>query len=177
RPGGRVTANRRPATVHDFGGFPSELFEFSYPAQGSPELAERVVDLLAPAVVQLDTGWGLDHGTWSALAHMYPEADIPVVQLGVDARLTTAEHYALGSCLRPLREDGILILGSGNVVHNLGVYAWDRPLIPPYSWAVHFDSWVRQAIMERRFEDVICYKRCGPDAALAVPTPEHYVPL
>ncbi|TVS77043.1 4,5-DOPA dioxygenase extradiol [Mycobacterium helveticum] len=176
-PGGRVTAGDRPATIHDFGGFPKELFEVGYPAPGSSELADCVADLLAPAVIEPDTRWGLDHGTWSILVHMYPDADIPVVQLGIDETLTAAQHYDLGRRLRPLREDGVLILGSGNVVHNLDVYAWDRRPIPPYQWAVRFNSWLRQAIMARRFGDVIDYRQGGADAELAVPTPEHYLPL
>jgi 4,5-DOPA dioxygenase extradiol len=175
--GGRVTAADWPTTIHDFSGFPSELFEVNYPAQGSPELARRVADMLAPAAIELDTDWGLDHGTWSVLVQMYPAADIPVVQLALDETLTPAEHFDLARRLRPLREDGILILGSGNVVHNLRVYAWDRRPIDPYQWAVRFDAWLREAIMARRFEDVIAYEQGGADADLAVPTPEHYLPL
>lgn len=175
--GGRVTASDWPETIHDFGGFPGELFEVRYPAPGSPELARRVADVLAPAVIELDTGWGLDHGTWSVLVHMYPGADIPVVQLGIDENLATAEHFDLGRRLRRLRKDGVLVLGSGNVVHNLRAYAWDRGNTAPYQWAVRFDAWLRAAIAARRFEDVIAYAQAGADAKLAIPTPEHYLPL
>ncbi len=176
-PGGRVTADDWPATIHDFGGFPRPLFEVSYPALGSPELAGRVADMLAPATIELDTGWGLDHGTWSVLVQMYPAANIPVVQLGIDETLTPAKHFDLGRRLRALRDDGILILGSGNVVHNLRAYAWDRHPVRPFEWAVRFEAWLRAAIMASRFEDAVAYERAGADAALAVPTPEHYLPL
>ncbi|MBS4730289.1 4,5-DOPA dioxygenase extradiol [Mycobacterium sp. SM1] len=176
-PGGRVTTAEKPVTLHDFGGFPRALFEVSYPAPGSPELAGRVADMLAPTPIEPDTGWGLDHGTWSVLVQMYPAADIPVLQLGIDETLTPEQHFDIGYRLRRLREEGILILGSGNVVHNLRVYAWDRRPVAPFEWAVRFEAWLREAIMARRFDDVIAYERAGADAALAVPTPEHYLPL
>ncbi|CRK57811.1 hypothetical protein [Alloactinosynnema sp. L-07] len=176
-PGGRVTAEVRPATIHDFGGFPPALFDVDYPAPGSPELAARVRELLAPTPIKLDTRWGLDHGTWSVLIHMYPAADIPVVQLGIDETLTPAQHYDLARRLRPLREEGILILGSGNVVHNLHTYAWGRHPVEPFEWAVRFDTRLRELITAGRFDDVIAYEQGGGDAALAVPTPEHYLPL
>lgn len=175
--GGRVTVSDRPTTIHDFAGFPRKLYEVSYPAPGSPELARHIADMLAPVAIEFDTEWGLDHGTWSVLVHMYPDADIPVVQLSIDETLTAAEHYDLGRHLRSLREDGILILGSGNVVHNLRAYAGDRSPIVPYPWAIRFNSWLREAIMAGRFEDVVAYEQGGADAELAVPTPEHYLPL
>ncbi|MDI3313797.1 MAG: 4,5-DOPA dioxygenase extradiol [Mycobacterium sp.] len=175
--GGRVTAAEKPVTLHDFGGFPRALYEVEYPAPGSAQLAGRVTDLLAPAAIEPDADWGLDHGSWSVLVQMYPAADIPVVQLSIDETLTPAQHFDLGQRLRPLREEGILILGSGNVVHNLRLYAWDRHPVVPFDWAVRFDAWLRDALRERRFRDVIGYRSAGADAALAVPTPEHYLPL
>jgi 4,5-DOPA dioxygenase extradiol len=123
-PGCRVTAEAQPRTIHDFGGFPRALYQVQYPAPGSPELARRVRDLLGPAPVVLDENWGLDHGTWSLLVHMYPDAEVPVVQLGIDETLSAREHFALARQLRPLREEGVLILGSGDVVHNLHTYDW-----------------------------------------------------
>lgn len=175
--GGRVTASDCPPTIHDFSGFPKKLFDVSYPAPGSPELARRVADMLDPVAIELDSGWGLDHGTWSVLVHMYPDADIPVVQLAIDETMTAAEHYDLGRHLRALRDDGILILGSGNVVHNLRAYAWDQTPVSPPPWAIRFSSWLREATVGRRFEEVVDYERRGADAELAVPTPEHYLPL
>jgi 4,5-DOPA dioxygenase extradiol len=176
-PGCRVTADERPRTIHDFGGFPRALYEVEYPAPGSPALAGRVRDLLAPAPVVLDQRWGLDHGTWSLLAHVFPKADVPVVQLGLDETLTAAEHYELAGRLRGLRDEGVLILGSGNVVHNLHAYAWGRRQVEPYDWAVRFEAWLRERITAREHGVVIAYETLGADAALAVPTPEHYLPL
>jgi 4,5-DOPA dioxygenase extradiol len=139
-PGGRVTAGRRPRTIHDFGGFPPELYQVRYPAPGSPELARRVRDLLAPTPVELDERWGLDHGTWSVLVRMFPEAEAPVVQLGIDETLTPQQHFELAGRLQVLRDEGVLILGSGNVVHNLHTYAWGRRPVEPYDWGVRFES-------------------------------------
>lgn len=131
-PGGRVTANEHPPTIHDFGGFPRTLYQVGYPAPGFPKLAQRAAELLAPTSITLDNRWGLDHGTWSVLVHLFPKANVPVVQLGLDETLTAAEHYELAGRLRVLREEGILILGSGNVVHNLHAYAWGgHPVEPP----------------------------------------------
>lgn len=176
-PGGRVTINDRPPTIHDFGGFPRALYEVDYPAPGSPDLAQRVVELLAPASIEEDDQWGLDHGTWSVLVHLFPQADVPVVQLGLDETLTASEHYKLAGRLRVLREEGILILGSGNVVHNLHAYAWGGHPAEPYDWAVRFESRLRERITAGQLDDVVAYETGGADAALAVPTPEHYLPL
>jgi 4,5-DOPA dioxygenase extradiol len=176
-PGSRVTAEERPRTIHDFGGFPRALYEVRYPAPGSPALAERVRDLLAPTPVILDRQWGLDHGTWSVLVHLFPHADIPVVQLGLDETLTSEEHYDLARRLAPLRDEGVLILGSGNVVHNLHAYAWGRHPVKPYDWAVRFEARLRDLITGEEHSGVVAYGALGADAALAVPTPEHYLPL
>jgi 4,5-DOPA dioxygenase extradiol len=175
-PGARVTAQERPRTIHDFGGFPRALYEVEYPAPGSPALARRVRELLAPAEVALDERWGLDHGTWSVLVHLFPRADVPVVQLGIDETLTPAEHWDLALGLRPLRDDGILIFGSGDVVHNLHTYSWGRHPVEPYEWAVRFEQVVRTAIEEGDLETVVGYEEL-PDAALAAPTPDHFLPL
>ncbi len=176
-PGARVTAQERPGTIHDFGGFPRKLYEVEYPAPGSPELARRVRELLAPADVELDDRWGLDHGTWSVLVHMFPRADVPVVQLGIDETLTPEEHWALAVGLRPLREEGVLVLGSGDVVHNLHTYAWGRHPVEPYDWALRFEQVIRTAIEENDHETVVGYEELGRDAALAAPTPDHFLPL
>lgn len=177
-PGIRVTAMAAPRTIHDFGGFPRELFAVQYPAPGDPALARRVADLLRPTPVFLDEeAWGLDHGTWSVLCHAYPRADVPVVQLSIDETLTAAEHFDLASRLAPLRDEGVLIVGSGNVVHNLHSYAWGRNVVEPFDWAVRFDSLVRESLMSGNHEPLINYETLGNDAMLSAPTPEHYLPL
>ena len=131
-PGTAVTIALQPPTIHDFGGFPEALFRVQYPAPGSPELARRVADLLAPIVVAKDSDWGLDHGTWAVLCHVYPEADVPVVQLSIDETQPAVFHHAVGRRLARLRDEGVLILGSGNIVHNLHAYAWGRHVPEPY---------------------------------------------
>lgn len=172
-----VTAMDPPRTIHDFGGFPPELYAARYPARGDPPLARRVMQLLAPLAVIADESWGLDHGSWSVLCHLYPEADVPVVQLSIDARQPPAFHYELGQRLRPLREEGILILGSGNVVHNLRAYAWGERVAPPYEWALRFEAVVRAHLDAQDHAPLIDYGALGEDARLSVPTPEHYLPL
>ena len=176
-PGVRVTAEERPRTIHDFGGFPRPLYEVQYPAPGSPELAGRVRELLAPTKVALDSRWGLDHGTWSVLVHLFPRADVPVVQVGIDETLSAQEHDELARRLRPLRDEGVLVLGSGDVVHNLHTYAWGRHPVEPYDWAVRFESRIRAAIEARDFQAVVRYEEMGEDAALSAPTPDHFLPL
>jgi 4,5-DOPA dioxygenase extradiol len=173
----RVTVNQMPRTIHDFGGFPRELYEVSYPAPGCPELAAQVAELLAPALVELDEQWGLDHGTWSVLVHMYPAADVPVVQLALDVNLTPRQHFELARRLAPLRDDGVLILGSGNVVHNLEAYAWGAEGVAAFDWAVRFESRLRENVVADVLDEVVEYSTGGPDAMLSVPTPEHYLPL
>jgi 4,5-DOPA dioxygenase extradiol len=171
-----VTTALHPETIHDFGGFPRALHEVQYPAPGSPSLAHRIQQLLSPVAVLEDSQWGLDHGTWSLLLHMYPEADIPVVQLSLDVKLRNAEHYALASRLQALREEGVLILGSGNVVHNLQRLQ-SAAASPPPAWALEFETIVKAAILTGDHQALIEYQQIGDTARLAVPTSEHYLPL
>lgn len=172
-----VTISTSPKTIHDFGGFPRELFDVQYPAPGDPELAMRVQRLLSPLDVRLDNNWGLDHGTWSVLTHVYPDADIPVVQLSIDETKPAAFHYEIGKKLSCLREEGILVIGSGNIVHNLHAYAWGKQTREPYDWAERFEKVARHLIASSDHDPLIRYETLGPDAALSIPTPEHYLPL
>jgi 4,5-DOPA dioxygenase extradiol len=176
-PGTGVTINTQPKTIHDFGGFPPELYRVQYPAPGDPQLARRVQQMLAPLPVALDDGWGLDHGTWSVLVHLFPKADIPVVQLSINETQPASFHYELGKKLAPLREEGILIVGSGNLVHNLHTYAWGRQMPEPYDWAVEFEQEARQMMVAGDFEPLVHYEKLGPAAMLSTPTPDHYLPL
>jgi 4,5-DOPA dioxygenase extradiol len=176
-PGTAVTAMAAPRTIHDFGGFPRELFAMRYPAPGDPALAAQVAGLLAPLQVEADQSWGLDHGTWSVLCHVFPQADVPVVQLSIDETRPPAFHYELGTRLRPLRDEGVLIVGSGDVVHNLEAYAWGRRPAQPYDWALRFESTVRERLMKGDRATLVDYPALGEDALLSVPTPEHYLPL
>jgi len=177
RTGCAVTANTAPRTIHDFGGFPQALYEIQYPAPGSPALARRVQSLLAPVEVALDERWGLDHGTWSVLMHLFPDADIPVVQLGIDKREAPRFHYELGKRLMPLRDEGVLVIGSGNLVHSLAAYNWEEPEVAPYAWAERFEQQVRAALLRDDSDAVIDYPHFGADARRSVPTPDHYLPL
>ena len=172
-----VTANLTPRTIHDFGGFPKELYQVKYPAPGDPKLALRVKDLLAPVSVGLDESWGLDHGTWSVLKHVFPKADIPVVQLSIDETQPPAYHYEMGKRLSSLREEGILVIGSGNIVHNLTSYAWGGPKPKAFDWAERFEKNVRELMLKGDDARVVAYEKLGPDAMLSVPTPDHYLPL
>lgn len=173
-----ITAMDRPRTIHDFGGFPRELYEVSYPAPGHPALAHRVRELLSPSVAAgLDHRWGLDHGTWSVLAHVYPKADIPVVQLSIDETGPASFHYDIGKRLQPLRDEGILILGSGNVIHNLHAYAWGKHPVEPFDWAIRFEQKARELIRDGNHAPLVAYETLGRDAMLAAPTPDHYLPL
>jgi 4,5-DOPA dioxygenase extradiol len=172
-----VTAMEKPRTIHDFGGFPRALFEVTYPAPGAPELVGRLRTLLAPAEVSGDTEWGLDHGTWSVLVHVYPEADIPIVQLSIDETQPASFHYELGQRLAPLRDEGILVIGSGNIVHNLHAYAWGKHVPEPFEWAVRFEKLAREQIVKREHQPLIDYEALGRDAQLSAPTPDHYLPL
>ena len=149
-PAALVTASSRPRTIHDFGGFPEELYDVQYPASGSPDLAARVQALLASAAVGQDDRWGLDHGTWSVLCHVFPRADVPVVQLSIDGRKPPSFHYELGKMLAPLRDEGVLVIGSGNVVHNLQAYAWGRRDVVAFDWAMNFEERVRGLLISGR---------------------------
>lgn len=170
-----LTGAGRPETIHDFYGFPQALFEVRYPAPGDPGLARRCAALLAGHGATPDPARGLDHGAWSVLVAMYPDADVPVVQLSLDTSRPGDFHYALARELAPLREAGVLVLASGNIVHNLRLFNYHDPTPP--GWAVAFDAAVRERIRARRHADLVDYGRLGPDAALAIPTPEHYLPL
>jgi len=172
-----VTVSTSPRTIHDFGGFPRELYQVQYPAPGDPELARRVQQMLKPLPVQLDNSWGLDHGTWSVLRHVYPLADVPIVQLSIDETQPASFHYELGRKLAPLRGEGVLIVGSGNLVHNLHTYAWGRHMPDPYDWAVHFEQQARGMMTAGEFLPLIDYENLGPEARLSIPTPDHYLPL
>jgi 4,5-DOPA dioxygenase extradiol len=172
-----VTITTAPRTIHDFGGFPRELYQVQYPAAGDPALARRVQAMLAPLPVRLDESWGLDHGTWSVLCHVYPEADIPVVQLSLDETQPAAFHFEIGQKLAPLREEGVLIVGSGNVVHNLHAYAWGQHMPEPYDWAARFEKEARAMLLAGDNKLLIDYERLGADALLSIPTPDHYLPL
>ncbi len=170
----QVTAMQAPRTIHDFYGFPQPLFEKQYPAPGSPELAARVANLLGKDKVLLDQAWGLDHGAWSVLGRMYPEAGVPVVQLSLDRSIDTAGHYQLGCELEPLRQEGVLIIGSGNLVHNLRLMVWEDRA---FDWAVEYDARVTQWIFEGDHESIIHYEKYGKPALLSVNSAEHYLPL
>jgi len=172
-----VTITTAPSTIHDFGGFPQELYQVRYPAPGDPALARRVQTMLAPLPVKLDDSWGLDHGTWSVLRHVYPDADVPVVQLSIGETQPASFHFEVGKRLAPLRDDGILIVGSGNLVHNLHAYAWGRRAADPYDWAIRFENTAKEALLAGEFKPLIDYEKLGKDAALSIPTPDHYLPL
>jgi 4,5-DOPA dioxygenase extradiol len=173
-----TTANERPKTIHDFGGFPDALFRVQYPAPGDPNLARRVVELVGERRASVDSTWGLDHGTWSVLMHLLPAADVPVVQLSIDGRLAPAEHLAIGRALAPLRDEGVLVLGSGNLVHNLrhAFGAWHRGETQTPEWARDFDLAIARALEAHAADHLV--RALESDAGrLSHPTPDHYLPL
>jgi 4,5-DOPA dioxygenase extradiol len=172
--GTQVTAMEAPRTIHDFYGFPRPLFEKQYPAPGSPELAAKIVELVGESQVMPDHSWGLDHGTWSVLCRMYPEALVPVVQLSLDRTQEAAGHYSLGQQLRQLRFEGVLIVGSGNIVHNLRMVVWEDTA---YDWAVEYDAKVAGWILQHDHDPIIHYEKQGRAAMLSVNSAEHYLPL
>jgi 4,5-DOPA dioxygenase extradiol len=176
-PDTRVTISAAPRTIHDFGGFPFELYQVQYPAPGDLELASRVQKLLLPLEVIEDDTWGLDHGTWSVLRHIYPAADIPVIQLSIDEIKPAAFHFEIGTKLTSLRDEGVLILGSGNLVHNLHTYVWGRQSRDPYDWAVRFETAAKGMMLAGEPRPLVSYETLGADAALCIPTPDHYLPL
>lgn len=165
-----------PRTIHDFYGFPDELYQVTYPCPGAPDLAEEVYHLGAGIPVTKDSSWGIDHGTWSVLRRIYPDADIPVTQLSIDMSMPPRFHFELGRMLLPLRYQGILIIGSGNIVHNLGVLRWEEDAAP-YDWAIEFDELVVELIERNDTAALVDYKNLGRAAGLAIPTPDHYLPL
>ena len=177
--GTKVTAMELPRTIHDFGGFPKELFEVQYPAKGSPSLAQEIKTILDPTMVKLDEKWGLDHGAWSVIKHLYPNADIPVIQLSIDYTKPPEYHYALASQLSDLRNKGVLIIGSGNIVHNLGLVDWngfDRDNYG-YDWAVEARSFINSHLIKGDYSPLINYQKQAKAIQLAIPSPDHYLPL
>ncbi|TYC86981.1 4,5-DOPA dioxygenase extradiol [Novosphingobium sp. BW1] len=175
--GTAVTAMAQPRTIHDFGAFPQALFDVQYPAPGDPELAERVRELLAPMDVKMDANWGLDHGTWTVLVHAYPEADVPVIQLSMDLAKSPQQHWEVGRALRPLRDEGVLIMATGNIVHNLPAMDWANPLAEPYPWATLFNDTMCQAVENDDPQVVIDYQQLGDAARYSVPSSDHFLPL
>lgn len=177
--GTRITAMEHPKTIHDFGGFPPELFAVQYPAPGHPELAKATALLAPSAHIALDHDWGLDHGTWTVVRHMYPQANIPVLQLSLDYTKSPSRHYALAKELFALRRKGVLIIGSGNMVHNLRMLAWDKINEPEYgyTWALEINEQFKQLILSGNHQDLIRFDHFGEAGKLAIPTPEHYLPL
>ncbi|MBP5993606.1 MAG: 4,5-DOPA dioxygenase extradiol [Candidatus Moranbacteria bacterium] len=168
-----VTGMAQPETIHDFYGFPESYSAFRYPAPGAPEFAARIRERITTVPVRLDDSWGLDHGTWSILTHLYPQADVPVIQMSIDSRLSAQEHWLLGQEISVLRDEGVLILGSGNIVHHLGMIRWGGE---PYEWATEFDATVRQTLRHQDAPALIRYPELK-HASLAIPTSEHYLPL
>jgi len=177
--GTHITAMEAPKTIHDFGGFPQALFDVQYPAPGNPELALETSKLITSTSVGLDHDWGLDHGTWTVVRHMYPNADIPVLQLSIDYSKPPQYHYELAKELAALRKKGVLIIGSGNMVHNLRMVAWDKLNEPEfgYDWAQEINQVFKEKIVAGDVQSLIQYERLGSAAKLAIPTPDHYYPL
>jgi 4,5-DOPA dioxygenase extradiol len=173
-----VTAMDWPRTIHDFGGFPKALFEVQYPAPGSPELAKETQKIIKGADVALDQRWGLDHGCWSVVKHLYPMADIPVIEMSLDYSLSPQSHYTLAQELASLREKGILIIGSGNIVHNLGMVAWNKlNSIFSYDWATEANEQIKKYMLDGDYQSLINYQSQGKAFDLAIPTPDHFLPL
>jgi 4,5-DOPA dioxygenase extradiol len=174
-----VTAMVKPITIHDFGGFPRTLFNVQYPAPGSPELAKETKHIIKSTEVGLDEKWGLDHGSWSVIKHLYPKADVPVVQLSLDYSQTPQYHYDLAKELASLRNKGVLIIGSGNIVHNLGMVVWDKLNTDDYSfdWAQEAREKMKNYIVNGDHQSLINYKSQGREFKLSIPTPEHFLPL
>lgn len=174
-----VTAMDFPKTIHDFGGFPQELYQVQYPAPGNPELAKEIQKSIHSAEVELDHEWGLDHGTWTVVRHMYPQANIPVIQLSIDYGKDLNYHFNLAKELGELRKKGVLIIGSGNMVHNLRMVAWDKLNEPSYGydWVLEMNETFKNHILNEKFDELIHYSRMGKSATLAIPTADHYIPL
>lgn len=176
--GTRVTAMEVPPTIHDFGGFLKELYAVQYPAPGSPELAQKTKELIKVTNVHMDDKWGLDHGTWSVLKHMYPSANVPVIQLSLDNRKSSRHHYDLAKELSKLREKGVLIVGSGNMIHNLQLLSWNRlNEIFAYDWAQQAGNRMNKCILDGNHEELINFSNQGKEFQMSIPTPEHFLPL
>jgi len=175
--GTKITAMDFPPTIHDFGGFPQALFDVQYPAPGNPALAQETAQLIKSAHVELNHDWGLDHGAWTVIRHMYPQADIPVLQLSIDYTKGPAYHYELAKEISALRKKGVLILGSGNMVHNLRMLSWEMINGGGYDWAVEANEKFKSAILNKDHRSLIQYEQMGSEVKLAIPTPEHYLPL
>jgi 4,5-DOPA dioxygenase extradiol len=173
-----ITAMEKPPTIHDFGGFPQALFDVEYPAPGDPKLAEETAKLFTTTTVGLDHEWGMDHGTWTIVRHMYQDADIPVLQLSIDYNQAPQYHYDLAKNLQALRKKGVLIMGSGNMVHNLGMVAWDKLNEPfGFDWAIEMNTIFKQKIEANDHAALIAYEKLNAASKLAIPTPDHYYPL
>lgn len=171
-----VTAQVKPPTIHDFRGFPEELFNVQYPSPGDPGLAEKIQKLVASTAIKMDDSWGIDHGTWSVLRHLYPKANIPVIQLSLDMAKPASFHFEMGKALQPLRDENILILGSGNIVHNLRQIQWQIDA-PAYPWADEYAEWIKQEVEKRNFSEITEKFRESEAAKLSVPTLDHFLPL
>lgn len=174
-----VTAMPKPPTIHDFGGFPNELYNVQYPAPGSPELANETKRTITKTQVGLDEKWGLDHGAWSVIKHIYPNADVPIIEMSLDYNQAPQYHYELAKELASLREKGVLIVGSGNLVHNLQMVAWGKAHEPEYGydWAIHANDIFKKLILDNNHKELISYTQLGKEVRLAIPTPEHFLPL
>lgn len=177
--GTKVTAMEQPRTIHDFGGFPQALFDVQYPAPGSPALAKETAALAKSTHIEMDEQWGLDHGAWSVIKHLFPAADVPVIQLSLDRNLSPAAHYRLASELAALRERGVLVVGSGNMVHNLRMVAFDKLHIPGYGydWAIEANESMKKHLRSGNHQALIDFNKQGQSWNLAIPTPEHFLPL
>lgn len=174
--GTRVLVSEKPKTIHDFGGFPDELFALQYPAPGAPQLAKEVQEMIHSVSVTADNQWGLDHGAWTVLKHIFPKADIPVFELSIDYYQAPSFHYRLAKELQALRHKGVLIIGSGNIVHNLSLVDFDERA-KPFDWAIEFDELVKKNLNDRNFENLIAYDKLGTAARYSIPTNDHYLPM
>lgn len=175
--GTHVTAMENPATIYDFGGFPEALYKVKYPAPGSPEMAKEVASAITTVQTRLDHEWGLDHGTWTVVRHMYPKANIPVLQLSIDYSKDAAWHYRLAADLQKLRRKGVLIIGSGNIVHNLGKIKWGGPQDFGFDWAIQANDEMKKFVSDRNFQPMLDYHKQGAHWQMAIPGPDHYYPL
>jgi 4,5-DOPA dioxygenase extradiol len=177
--GTKVTAMTAPRTIHDFGGFPQALFDVQYPAPGSPWLAQETKTTVQSASIEMDHQWGLDHGAWSVVKHLYPHADVPIIQMSLDIGRTPQQHFELAAELTKLRSQGVLIVGSGNLVHNLGMVAWDKldQVDYAFDWATEASNILKEAILNGHHDVLFDYKKAGRALNLAIPTPEHFLPL